>query len=81
MIHDTKSLSSEEVMRMIELTRNPYRPKEILKLKNEIESETRVAELRASIAKTIDCELVNKIVVMKIELDGLYVDWVKGKIS
>lgn len=60
---------------------NPYRPKEIVELKKEIESETRAAELNASVTEKIDEEQIRKIVEMKLRLDSLYTAWAEGKIS
>jgi hypothetical protein len=76
-----KFLSPKEALRAIELARSPYRPKEILELKEQIDAEVRAGELRASVTGVIGEELVQKIVEMKLRLDGLYADWVQGKLS
>lgn len=74
-------LSGEEMLKAAELAKSPYRPKEILNLKEEIEAKTRLAEFRATITGAIDQNLIDEIVAMKICLDGLYCDWVQGRIS
>lgn len=73
-------LNPDEVKRMMELAENTYRPPQILKLKEEIEGEIRVEELRASISGVINPKHIEKIVAMKIELDTLYALWIDGKI-
>lgn len=54
---------------------NPYRPPEILALKQQIEEEKRALELVTSVTGTVDREWVAKIVAMKLRLDTLYLDW------
>ena len=72
-------MSPEASLRALELAQKPYRPPIILALKAEIESEIRLAELAESITGELDPERVKKIVEMKIQLDGLYVDWCNGE--
>lgn len=74
-------MSPEQVERMMKLAESPYRPPQILALKAEIESETRAAELRASVTGIIDDDDVNKIVGMRLQLDGLYSAWTRGEIK
>ena len=74
-------LNPELSLKIFELAQKPYRPKEIIDLKEEIEAKTRLAELRASFSGVIDTVLVKEIVDMKLRLDGLYLDWAEGKIS
>ena len=74
-------LSPEAARRALELAGKPYRPKEIRELKDQIEKETRVAELKCSATGVIDPDAVQKIVGMKLELDNLYADWAEGKID
>jgi hypothetical protein len=74
-------LSPEATIRIIELARNPYRPPQIVKLRKEIEGETRAAELARSIYGVIDMDRVQKIVSMKLELDRLCFLWAKGEIE
>ncbi len=69
-------LSTKEVGKLFELAKKPYRPKEIIELGEKIERETKVAELKASVG-VIDQEHIQKIVKMKLQLDGLYCDWVE----
>lgn len=64
-----------------ELASQPYRPPEIVQLKEEIEGEIRAAELHVSVTGSIDFERVRKIVAMKMKLDNLYISWVEGKIG
>jgi len=72
----TKFLSPEVALAMLQ-TDKPL-PKEIIDLKNAIEAETKVAELRASVNNEIDYAQVEKIVQMKLRLDGLYGQWAEG---
>jgi hypothetical protein len=74
-------LEPEDVERFMELASKPYRPTEIVKLKEEIEGEIRAAELNASVTGRIDYDRVQKIVNMKLRLDVLYTDWAEGRIS
>jgi len=74
-------LSHEAAQRALELADKSYRPKEIRELKDQIEKETHVAELKCSATGTIDPDAVQKIVGMKLELDNLYADWAEGKID
>lgn len=74
-------LSLKETERAMKLASNIYRPSEIIKLKEEIEGEIRAGELALSITGIIDSERVEKIVKMKLQLDGLYVAWAKGEIK
>lgn len=76
-----KFLSPEAALRVIELAGNSYRPKEIIALKDQIDGETRAAEVNASITGCVDMNRINKIVAMKLELDALYGEWAEGKIS
>ena len=76
-----KFLNPGATVRILELAKGFYRPKEIIDLKERIEAETRAAELNVSVTKVIDCRRVEKIVKMKLELDALYVDWAQGKLS
>lgn len=72
-------LSSEATVRLMELAKQPYRPPEILKLKEEIEVSIRIAELKAS-AGPVDPKEIARIVNMKLELDRLYGLWAEGKL-
>ncbi|QQS15582.1 MAG: hypothetical protein IPK84_04410 [Candidatus Moraniibacteriota bacterium] len=76
-----KFLSPEEVQKVCELAQSSYRPKEIVGLKNQIEGEIHAAELNYSVTGVIDHERIQRIVSMKLELDGLYVKWARGIIS
>jgi hypothetical protein len=76
-----KFLSPEATIRMIELAQNPYRPPQIVKLREEIEGETRAAEVASSISGVIDMARVQKIVGMKLELDRLCCLWAEGEIE
>lgn len=70
-----------EFARMQELASKPYRPPQIVQLKERIENETKAAELRASITGEIDPETVQRIVAMRLELDLLYDEWTTGEIE
>lgn len=74
-------LSPLEVARMMELADKPYRPPQIIELKEKIENETKAAELRASITGVIDEESVQRIVAMRLELDVLYGKWTIGELK
>lgn len=74
-------MSPDEFFRLVGLQLGKYRPKEIVDLKVEIEGETRALEVNAQVTGVVDEERVRKIVQMKLRLDGLYMDWVEGKIS
>lgn len=76
-----KFLSPEKAWKIMELAKGSYRPKEIVQLKEEIEGETRAAELNMSVTGVFDEERIQKIVQMKLQLDGPYGDWTEGKIS
>ena len=76
-----KFLSPEAMSRALELAGKPYRPPQIVKLEEEIAGEIRAAELSASVTGVIDMERVQKIVAMKLQLDGLYCAWAEGKIK
>jgi len=75
-----KFLSLEKAFKF-EIARTPTLPKEIADLKEEIEGEIRVAELRSSVTGVIDQAHFEEIVGMKLRFDGLYIDWAEGKIS
>lgn len=77
-----KSLNPDVAWRLLELGEKPYRPPQILKLRDEIEAETRAAELMAPFLNDLELEArVKKIVGMKLELDHLYCQWAKGEIK
>lgn len=71
--------SPETAIRLLHLAGQSYRPPEILRLKEDIEAKTRVAELRASVG-IINPMDVAEIVQMKLELDGLYILWAEGQL-
>ncbi len=76
-----KFLSPEASLKALELAKSQYRPKAIIDLKNEIEGETRAAELALSVENVIGKARIEKIVRMKLQLDALYAAWAEGKIS
>ncbi|MFZ1626800.1 MAG: hypothetical protein WAT81_03295 [Candidatus Moraniibacteriota bacterium] len=76
-----RTLGTVAVERMFRLGESSYRPPAILKLKEEIEGATRVLELRTSVTGVIDCNEVDRIVGMKLQLNALYADWVEGKLD
>ncbi len=76
-----KFLSPEAVERMFKLAESSYRPPQIVKLKEEIEGEIRVANSNALVTGSIDLERVQKIVGMKLNLDHLFGLWAEGKIE
>ncbi len=71
-------LSPKAAQKLMELADNPYRPPEYLALKERIEAETRVVELRASITGEVDDAKIAEIVQMKFELDSLAARWAEG---
>lgn len=58
-----------------------YRPPEIMKLREQIESETRTLKFRTSFTNVVDNLAVMRIVAMKHQLDSLYLDWVEGRLK
>lgn len=67
--------------RIMELAKDPYRPKEILDLRERIEQETRAAEFRFANTGRIDEQQVQEIVGMKLTLDALYGSWAEGMLA
>ena len=76
-----KFISPRANQRMIDLARNPYRPSQILKLKEEIEAKTKALELKSSVSGQINQSETDEIVRMKLQLDRLYAQWVEGEIE
>ncbi len=76
-----RTLDPASIERLIKLSENPYRPPAILALQEEIEAATRVGVLRTTVTGKIDMEEVQRIVAMKLQLDGLYGAWAEGKIE
>lgn len=74
-------LSPDQFTRLQSLASGSYRPREIRELKAKIEAETRAAEVNAISTGQVDRERVQKIVKMKLELDGLYCAWIEGKLD
>lgn len=74
-------LSQEEIARTLQMTDSDYRPDEILRLKARIAHETELCEAQAVKNGRVDEGHVREIVAMRLELDGLYLDWTEGKIS
>ena len=74
-------LSPEKTLKFLEISETSILSKDIADLKEEIERETHVAELRCSVTGVIDPVQVQKIVGMKLHLDSLYIDWVNSKMS
>ena len=77
MLRFTPELAS----RAEELVNNPFKPKEITDLKKQIEGAKRVAALHFSVNGLVDEAEIKAIVDMKLRLDGLYGDWMEGKIG
>lgn len=76
----TLTLTPAQMRKVEWLKASRYKPVAIAKLTDEIEGEMRVAVLRASVNKTtVDREHAAKIAEMQRQLDGMYVDWAKGK--
>lgn len=73
-------LSPKASLKLLELAKHPYRPSEILKLKEEIEASTKAAEFKALVVGSVDPEEIARIVNMKLELDRLYGLWAEGKL-
>lgn len=77
-------LSPDEANRLDELAASPWRPPEILALRELIEGEKRALAVRASVMGPIEPEVRRRAKVVAenmLELDDLYHDWVKGKIG
>jgi len=67
----------EELIKTFRFIKKFGYSKEITELKKRIKEETRIARLMILITKTIDLESVQKICLMRIELNDLYLDWAK----
>lgn len=80
MVH-LPAMSPQAIKRLSELARNPYRPEEIVELKERIDGEIRAAELNFSVTGVIDENRVQEIVLLKRQLDALYGAWVEGELS
>ncbi|MEK7083096.1 MAG: hypothetical protein AAB972_02900 [Patescibacteria group bacterium] len=76
-----KVMSIENVFKLMELTKQPYRPAQIIALKEQIEAKTRVAELKYTTIGNVDPADIQEIVRMKLDLDSLYAYWVEGKLE
>ena len=76
-----KILSPEAVQRAIDLASKPYRPPQIIKLKEDIESRTKALELKSSVSGEIGQLEITEIVKLKLELDRLYGLWAEGKLE
>jgi len=74
-------LSSRAIQRMEELVQSPYHPKQILELKEQIETSIRVVELKATTTGQLDLKEIQAIVEMKIKLDTLYCMWFEEEIE
>lgn len=74
-------LTPEMALRAEELANSPFKPKEITDLKEKIEGAKRVAALHLSVNGHMEEEEIQNIVGMKLQLDGLYGDWLEGKIG
>ena len=76
-----KFLSPRTNKRMLDLVGNPYRPPQILKLKEDIEAKTKALELKSSVSGQVNQSEINEIIRMKLQLDRLYAQWVEGEIE
>jgi hypothetical protein len=75
------TMSPEATVRFFDLAGKPYRPEPIRRISEEIEAETRVAEVRALAMGQIDEQQIHEIVDKKLLRDGLYCDWANGVIE
>lgn len=66
------------LIRLVESKTQP--PPQILKLKEEIASRTRIEELKSSATGQVDIQKVKEIVDLKLQLDCLYCLWAEGKL-
>lgn len=73
--------SPAAMKRVLDLTGNSYRPEPIRRISEEIDAETRVAEVRALATGQIDEQQIHEIVDKKLRRDGLYCDWANGVIE
>jgi hypothetical protein len=76
-----KFLEPKNALRLLELAGQSHRPLQIIELQEKIEGEMRAAGLLLSATGIIDQARVQKIVAMKLDLDGLFIDWAEGKIT
>lgn len=74
-------LTPEEVCRAMELAESSYRPPQILEQQQRIEEEIGILEFRTETGQQVTEEDIQRVVAMKLELDGLYGLWVEGKIE
>ena len=74
-------LSKESTLKLMELAKQSYRPPKIVELKEQIEAETRVAELQYTATGSIDEAKIQAIVRMKLDLDNLFVLWAEGTLD
>lgn len=69
----------KETMKAMAMAGNPYRPPEVMRLNDEIENLTKLAEFRLSVIGFMDegiMEICQKVVSMKLEKDRLYAEWI-----
>lgn len=74
-------LSPVAVRRLMELSKQSYRPPEIVTVNKEIEGKIRAAMLKESITGQIDSADVKEIVRLKLKLDHLYILWAESELE
>ena len=76
-----KFLEPELAIKFIEMCSRPYRPPQIIALREKIAGANRSAELHFSATGQVDENKVRQILRMKLKLDDLSMDWAQGKIE
>lgn len=77
----SRFMSPEAVRNLFALGRSNYRPAQIIRTKNAIDVEMRVAMEFSRRTGMIDFARVRVIVALKLQLDRLYAEWGSGFIS
>jgi hypothetical protein len=67
--------------RLSELTNSAYRPRDIVEIQKAIAAEIREAEFHLATTGDIDPKQIERIVRLKLEKDGLCLDWIEGRIG
>lgn len=78
---DVSFMGPKLILWAVGLVYGEYRPKAIIDLNEEIERETLALKVSFSTTGTINQKRFSALVRMKLQLDDLYLDWAKGRIS
>lgn len=75
------TLQGEDFRKAIELMKSEYRPKEILDLQDEIQSDISEAQQSKETTGIQNFKLIVSIIKKQRKLDALYEKWIDGTIS